>query len=68
MQNARTLTIVERERESRSLKAIAILACKNIKISLQASKLHIVYWRKKLIYNCYAEKLRSSCMSTFCCL
>ena len=47
MQNAKSLATVERERErereSCSLKAIAILACKNTEISLLTSKLNIIY-------------------------
>jgi len=45
MKNARSLERVEREREreSRSLKAIVILACKNTEISLQRGKLYIIY-------------------------
>jgi len=48
MQNAQTLDILEREREreSRSLTAIAVLACVKGKISLCQSKLHIIYRAK----------------------
>ena len=48
MQNAKSLATVEREREreSGSLKAIAVLACVKGKISLHASKLHIIYKAK----------------------
>ena len=52
MKNAKTLVTVERERErereSYSLKTVAVLACINDKISLLASKLHIVYRRLKV--------------------
>ena len=41
MQNAKTLVAVERAR--RSLKAIAILACKKVKRSLETAGQHIIY-------------------------
>ena len=49
-ENAKILARVEREREreSCSLKTIAVLACINDKISLLESKLHIVYRRLKV--------------------
>jgi len=54
MQNAVNPVTVERERErereSCSLKAIANLACVKGKISLQESKLYIIYRKKKLIF------------------
>ena len=45
MSTSKTVETVEREREreSRSLKAAAVLACKKGEISLQTSKLYIIY-------------------------
>jgi len=43
MQNARNIERVERERESCSLKTIAVLACIKGEISLQTGKLYIIY-------------------------
>jgi len=50
MRNAKSLVTVEREREreSCSLKAIAVLACVNSKISLLTGKLYIIYRRLKV--------------------
>ena len=50
MQKAKNLERVEREREreSRSLKAIAVLACKKGEISLQTGKLYIIYRELKV--------------------
>ena len=50
MKNARSLERVEREREreSRSLNAIAVLARKNTEISLVTDKLYIIYRELKV--------------------
>ena len=46
IRNAKAVVTVERE--SRSLKATAVLACKNTEISLQTSKLYIIYRELKV--------------------
>lgn len=46
MQNAKSLERVERK--SCSLKAIALLACINVEISLQVGRLYIIYRRIKV--------------------
>ena len=61
MKNARNLEIVEREREreSRSLKTTAVLACKKGEISLQTGKQYIDILRIK---SWYVLKTQENCV------